>query len=401
MDGKIFISHSSVDKEIAMKLVAELERHGINCWISGRDIRPGEDYQSVIPAAIEAAPAFLLLFSKNALSSPEIPKELALAGKCRKKIVPARVEDIVPVGAFAFQLTNAQFIDLFEDYNRKISELCAYLAEVCGDQSLKETIENKQQSNAKKRTFSYLLGALVGCVAIAGVIWQSGMFDRPKQDPAKAVAAVSAEQPPKDGAELPVAPLSTMPPPASSGEGATSLQPPPAAPPVEPQKQLEPDNRVDGPAESPMPPAVIAASTAPGTPSGGRYELTRENKGTLPIFVYSAAEDDRNQRVAKTLKLALQDAGFATTDNKKTAALEIASTVLGVDAPTMDTSHTFVQWNSVARLDVKARWTGSGPVLLAEEIAESGGSKEREEAQINALRASISSAVKRLDGLAR
>ncbi|WP_338332100.1 TIR domain-containing protein [Acetobacter sp. LMG 32666] len=123
----IFISHSSRDRETADRLVKDLERRGIPCWISSRDIGLGEDYQGAIVTALEAAPAMLLLFSTNANNSREIPRELSLASARRKPMIPVRLEDIVPSGALEYQLTNAQFIDLFQNYNEAIERLCAAL----------------------------------------------------------------------------------------------------------------------------------------------------------------------------------------------------------------------------------------------------------------------------------
>lgn len=123
----IFISHSSRDRETADRLVKDLERRGIPCWISSRDIGLGEDYQGAIVTALEAAPAMLLLFSTNANNSREIPRELSLASTRRKPMIPVRLEDIIPSGAIEYQLTNAQFIDLFQNYNEAIERLCAAL----------------------------------------------------------------------------------------------------------------------------------------------------------------------------------------------------------------------------------------------------------------------------------
>ena len=130
MPGKVFISYSSADQETANKLVLEIQRRGIPCWISSHDIPPGEDYQKAIVTAVKDAGVFLLLFSENANKSTEIPHELALAGKYKKTVIPARLQDIVPSDAFAYQMTSSQFIDLFHDFDAKINELCMRLAEL-------------------------------------------------------------------------------------------------------------------------------------------------------------------------------------------------------------------------------------------------------------------------------
>ena len=41
--AEVFISHSSADSEVAKMLYRQLEARGISCWISSRDITPGEE----------------------------------------------------------------------------------------------------------------------------------------------------------------------------------------------------------------------------------------------------------------------------------------------------------------------------------------------------------------------
>ncbi|MCE2576546.1 toll/interleukin-1 receptor domain-containing protein [Komagataeibacter sp. FNDCR2] len=124
MNDLIFISFSSKDDDFARKLVNDIEKRGIRCWISSRDIEPGDDYQSAIVNAMSHAAAMLLLFSSHANSSKEIVKELALASQRSKPVIPARIEDILPTGAFEYQITNAQFIDLFRNYDTALDRLC-------------------------------------------------------------------------------------------------------------------------------------------------------------------------------------------------------------------------------------------------------------------------------------
>lgn len=126
----IFISYASKDQDLADRIVREIEHRGLACWISSRDIRPGADYQGSIVAALEQAGVVLLLFSQNANESLEVPKELSLASRRHKPIIPARIEDILPTGALAYQLTHAQFIDLFRNFDNRLNELCLYLAEM-------------------------------------------------------------------------------------------------------------------------------------------------------------------------------------------------------------------------------------------------------------------------------
>jgi hypothetical protein len=118
---KVFISFSSADKKTAEAVYSRLRSRGIDCWISTKDINPGEDYQNCIVEAINNSDVVLLVFSSAANKSIEIAKELSLASK--KIIIPARIEDVLPEGAFQFQLSNRQFFDLLEDFEANINTL--------------------------------------------------------------------------------------------------------------------------------------------------------------------------------------------------------------------------------------------------------------------------------------
>jgi hypothetical protein len=119
----IFVSHSSRDREIAMGVCRDLEKRGIRCWISSRDIEGGEGYQESIDRAIRSASAMVLIFSSNANESPEIQKELALASSRKVTVIPVRSENVMPIGALEYELITRQWIDLFDDREDGLARL--------------------------------------------------------------------------------------------------------------------------------------------------------------------------------------------------------------------------------------------------------------------------------------
>ena len=60
----------------------------------------------------------VLVFSRNANDSAEIKKELALASEYRIIVIPVRAEDIVPTGAFKYELATRQWVDLFANWEQ-------------------------------------------------------------------------------------------------------------------------------------------------------------------------------------------------------------------------------------------------------------------------------------------
>ena len=130
MDPKIFITYSSKDQKVARTICTALENRGLICWISARNVKPGQNYQEQIVRAIRTARVMVLVFTANANNSNEIKKELALASQNNLVVIPVRIEDVAPNEAFAYEFATRQWIDLFEDWEKSISELVELIAAI-------------------------------------------------------------------------------------------------------------------------------------------------------------------------------------------------------------------------------------------------------------------------------
>lgn len=126
----IFICFSSKDKALARDVVEFLEKEGLNCWISSRDIPPGQNYQESIVRAIERAKGIVFLFSKPSGESGEIKKELSLAGSLNLPVFPLRLSPITPSGALRYELATRQWIDIFPDREQALRTLVATIQNV-------------------------------------------------------------------------------------------------------------------------------------------------------------------------------------------------------------------------------------------------------------------------------
>jgi formylglycine-generating enzyme required for sulfatase activity len=123
MSAPVFITHSSLDYKKARAVVDALEKQGIKCWISERDIRAGDNYGDAIVDAIESALVMVLVFSANANNSEEIKKEIALASQRKITVVPVRLEEVAPSKAFRYELITRNWIDLFPHWGQGIQRL--------------------------------------------------------------------------------------------------------------------------------------------------------------------------------------------------------------------------------------------------------------------------------------
>ena len=76
MSSSIFISYSSRDQKVAETICDALQSRGHTCWISCRDVGPGENFRNIVKA-IRAAKLMLLVFTSDANNSNEIKEEIA------------------------------------------------------------------------------------------------------------------------------------------------------------------------------------------------------------------------------------------------------------------------------------------------------------------------------------
>jgi hypothetical protein len=80
----VFVSYASQDAAVADAVVASLEKLGIRCWISPRDVIPGSQYADEIVGAINDAKVIVLVLSEHAIASPHAGREVERARLCSK-----------------------------------------------------------------------------------------------------------------------------------------------------------------------------------------------------------------------------------------------------------------------------------------------------------------------------
>ena len=169
ISGFIFISHSSRDRKMAQTISTALEHRGFHCWISSRDIGPGENFQEAIVRATRGSRVMVLVFTGNANNSNEIKKEMALASQHNLAVIPVRVEDVVPNDAFAYEFATRQWIDTFGNWENAIERLAQQIAQVPGGGARENapSVPRAPPTKGSSRT-GLLAAAAVAVVVIAG-----------------------------------------------------------------------------------------------------------------------------------------------------------------------------------------------------------------------------------------
>ena len=83
----VFISYSSKEVDIAVRVCEYLEANGIPCWIAPRNVDAGGNYPTQIVTAIKTCEMLVLLASENTNASGHVTNEVSIAFDNRKIII--------------------------------------------------------------------------------------------------------------------------------------------------------------------------------------------------------------------------------------------------------------------------------------------------------------------------
>lgn len=84
----IFISHSSLDENLAANLCTELQARGISTWIAGRDVPVGGDHAHESTLAISQCDGVAVILSLGAMQSGFVRREVEFAVSNRVPVYP-------------------------------------------------------------------------------------------------------------------------------------------------------------------------------------------------------------------------------------------------------------------------------------------------------------------------
>jgi hypothetical protein len=96
--GKVFISHSSVDKRFVRRLARAIEKKGFGIWLDERELVAGDSLAKKVSEAIDSARVVLVVVSRSSVKSSWLAFELNKAtnrmvkGECR--VIPAVIERV-------------------------------------------------------------------------------------------------------------------------------------------------------------------------------------------------------------------------------------------------------------------------------------------------------------------
>lgn len=172
----IFISHSSKDADVALKICEILEKNGKKCFIAPRDIRMGKEYAEEIVNGIDHAEAMVLLMSEHANKSPHVLREVERAVSKSIPILVYALEKVELSKSMEYFLMSHQWMNV--EPGGDYTEIINYVYDLKPKSSVAQTNEVPAVSTVqlKKNKLRSILAIAVSMVLVAVVAASGGYY---------------------------------------------------------------------------------------------------------------------------------------------------------------------------------------------------------------------------------
>ena len=196
---RVFISYSSKDRAIVAEIVTKLEAREIDYWIDSRNIEPGRQYANEIVTAIENSDIFLLILSKNSNDSRDVANELGTAFRKCKRIIPFKLDDVIPSKEIEYFLGSSQWVDARNSgYEQSISLLVNKIEghinnkEIMINNTIKLNTRERMMHILRKRRVQTIL-ALVAIIFLSITIINMGKYLTKSNSTESTIATLAQE----------------------------------------------------------------------------------------------------------------------------------------------------------------------------------------------------------------
>lgn len=142
---KVFLSHSSKEKDMAESLCKWLEEREFKCFLAPRDIPAGTEYAEQIVSGIDSSDAMILMMSENANKSPHVLREVERAVSKGVPILLYNLEEVELSKSMEYFLMTHQWVSHKQEDG--YDKVLAFLQDIKAKKEQKENSENRQSAN--------------------------------------------------------------------------------------------------------------------------------------------------------------------------------------------------------------------------------------------------------------
>ena len=110
----MFVSYARANAKAVLPVIEAAKRHGNTFWLDQQSIPAAQAWAGEIVKAIRSAREKLVMCSKAAFESDHVKREIYLADRYHKKLVPVFIEAATPPEDFEYFFAGVQSLNLFE-----------------------------------------------------------------------------------------------------------------------------------------------------------------------------------------------------------------------------------------------------------------------------------------------
>lgn len=110
----LFISYAHADSAAVQPVVEVVRGAGREVWIDKGGIEPGENWAGEIVRGIKGSNGVMVMCSPKAFESDHIKREVYLAGRYKKPMLPVFIAEAQPPEDFEYFFAGVQWLELFK-----------------------------------------------------------------------------------------------------------------------------------------------------------------------------------------------------------------------------------------------------------------------------------------------
>ena len=110
----VFVSYARANQGAVLPVINAVRQLGKRFWLDQQGIVAGEGWAGEIVRAIKASPRVVVMCSQAAFESDHVKREIYLADRYQKRLVPVFIEQADPPEDFEYFFAGVQMLKLFE-----------------------------------------------------------------------------------------------------------------------------------------------------------------------------------------------------------------------------------------------------------------------------------------------
>lgn len=113
-DGDVFVSYARANQALVLPVIEGAKQAGRKFWLDQQGLKLGDGWAGEIVRAIRGAKGVIVMCSQAAFESDQVKREVYLADRYRRKLIPVFIEDAAPPEDFEYFFAGVQHLNLFD-----------------------------------------------------------------------------------------------------------------------------------------------------------------------------------------------------------------------------------------------------------------------------------------------